>query len=281
MSESIESSNLRIFFICKFCSAAHIFPNSHDWVHESKLRDILSAPSYQCPGNHERMLAPHYEIQEGLKVIDHFDIIALQYMNEQKITSDEIISLTDGAEKPSDDVDDDILEISANVVVELDNEKIPFTQPMKFTHGDPDIAKMQIQLIPTMQNLSSSDAFAMSHFVENYVELYKKAKLSDPDLSEEVAQIIRGFAQNRENLGSGIVPSLVTEFTKKYFEPHFGEYIRNNFQDFSEKSIYSNLPNDIDEEDWKYEINTINWSWKEIVWLVRWSNQQLHTPGVL
>ena len=36
---------------------------------------------------------------------------------------------------------------------------------------------------------------------------------------------------------------------------------------------------DIDEGDWKYEINTINWSWKEIVWLVRWSNQQLHTPG--
>ncbi len=279
MSKITDEDYLRIIFICKFCSAPHIYPNSVEWIHKSKLNELLSGPTYQCPGNQERLLAPHFEIQETIKVIDQYDILSVQIMTDENIQIDEQILINDESEEFFDGIIDEQIQIDTRILMDVDYSDIPLAEPMKFTHGDADISKMQIQLGPTIQNLSMSDAKAMSLFVENYSGLYSKAKQSDPELSDEISKIIVDFSRMTYDEYSVIkVPNLIDEFTKKNLEPHFGEYIRNNFEDYSGGVTYSQLPVDIDDKEWEHIVHGVSWSWREVVWLVRWSNVQLHTP---
>tara|TARA_B100000214_G_scaffold104182_1_gene73006 strand:+ start:133 stop:954 length:822 start_codon:yes stop_codon:yes gene_type:complete len=268
-----DENYIRIYFICKLCTAAHVYPGRDEWMAQSKLKELLSSQAHFCPGNQERLLSPHYEISKELTVIDHYDILYIEVLNSEKIVVDDMLS-----EEFSDE--DDAWEIDSTISVEIDSQRPLVDMKMEYKHGDSEIQKMQISLNPEVQKLDLSDANAMSFFVENYVDLHRKAKDSDPELSQTVSEMIRDMVDNYspdDDYGPPRFQGLIEQFTEKHLQPKFGNFILNPSAEIIHNDDSLQLPQTLDDSNWTHLINDIPWSWEEVVWLVRWYNLQLQS----
>lgn len=76
---------VRVIFRCRYCNAAHAYPNTSEWVLESELQELFEGPTTLCPGNQEAMLAPHFEPISNGKPVTHaqqFELIEVMLKSE-------------------------------------------------------------------------------------------------------------------------------------------------------------------------------------------------------
>lgn len=161
---------------------------------------------------------------------------------------------------------------------------------MKYQHGDPKIAKMQVRTLDTVEDGldASYDDTLYTYFAKHYSLMCKKIKECDPELAEEVREIVQRHARGASPTNACIA----SEFARKHLIPNFGGFvylvdnedgelikqqIRQPRAAVQSDGIYANgLPEDTEDTEWEHIINGISWSWKEVTMLMLHANQQLY-----
>tara|TARA_B100000085_G_C18512067_1_gene500085 strand:- start:181 stop:681 length:501 start_codon:yes stop_codon:yes gene_type:complete len=162
------------------------------------------------------------------------------------------------------------------------------TRKMKYQHGNPDIAKLQVRTIDTVEDglPEDYDDTLYTEFAKNYVAINRKIKECDPNLSDEVSEIIGRYARGLSTINA----CLATEFARAYLIPKFGGFVYFVDEDNSKQQlrverpateeidgIYAeSLPTDLNDTEWEHVINGVSFSWKEVVMLMRHANTQLY-----
>jgi len=173
---------VRAIFRCRFCGAAHAYPNVEEWAKESEFQQLMEGLATACPGNQNDILAPHYEPFDGDgKPIMHYQAFEL---------------------------------LDVTVFVGELGENLLHYQP-NYKHGDPIIAGMQVNIDSAglVKSPEDIDASLYKQFASIYVKIDDKIEKCDPELVKVVNEIVIRYARGL----STTCAYLHVEFARKYF----------------------------------------------------------------